>query len=291
MGIKDRIQHYYEHEYRKLLIIPMLILLLAIVQIGYQTYTTGEFVNRGVSLKGGTIITIIGVSTDIGELETALKNSLPGSDVTVRALHEKNALAVEVADANSEAVMKIVKEKIPGLTSDKYTLRQIGSSLGSSFFRQTMIAMLIAFICMAIVVFITFRTFVPSAAVVLAAFSDIVVTIAIFNLLEMKLSIAGIAAFLMLIGYSVDTDIVLTTNVIKRKFGTLTERIYASVWTGSTMVVCTFAALIVCYLLFESDVVRQIMIILMIGLIVDMIMTWIQNVAILRIYAEKKGLQ
>ena len=69
---------------------------------------------------------------------------------------------------------------------------------------------------MGLVVFIYFRTLVPSLAVILAAFSDIVVTLAIFNLTGEKLSTAGVAAFLMLIGYSVDTDILLNTRVLKK---------------------------------------------------------------------------
>jgi len=56
---------------------------------------------------------------------------------------------------------------------------------------------------------------VPSSCVILAAVSDIISTIAVTNLLGLKMSTAGIAALLMLIGYSVDTDILLTTKVLK----------------------------------------------------------------------------
>ena len=55
----------------------------------------------------------------------------------------------------------------------------------------------------------------PTLAVILAAFSDMVVTLSIFNLTGMQLGKGGIAAFLMLIGYSVDTDILLSTMVLK----------------------------------------------------------------------------
>jgi preprotein translocase subunit SecF len=77
---------------------------------------------------------------------------------------------------------------------------------------------------MGLVVFFYFRSIAPSLAVILEAFSDIIVTLAIFNLTGIKLSTAGIAAFLMLIGYSVDTDILLSTRVLKRKDGTVMER-------------------------------------------------------------------
>jgi len=165
----------------------------------------------------------------------------------------------------------------------------MGSSLGNSFFKQTFIALLIAFILMGLVVLIYFRTIIPSIAVILAAFSDMVVTLAIFNLTGIKLGTAGIAAFLMLIGYSVDTDILLSSRLLKRKEGSVIDRVYGAMRTGFTMSFTTLAAILVALIFVQSETVKQIMIILFIGLIVDLLMTWIQNVGVLRLYLEKKG--
>ena len=165
----------------------------------------------------------------------------------------------------------------------------MGSSLGASFFKETMIALLLAFLFMGFVVFLYFRTIIPSLAVILAAFSDIIVTLAIVNLLGIKLSTAGIAAFLMLIGYSVDTDILLTTRMLKRKEGSLNERIMEAMKTGLTMTITTLAVVTLALIFSQSNTIQQIMLILFIGLFVDIINTWIQNVGILRWYLEKYG--
>jgi len=141
---------------------------------------------------------------------------------------------------------------------------------------------------MGIVVFIYFRSPAPSLAVILAAASDIVVTLAIFNLTGIKLGTAGIAAFLMLIGYSVDTDILLSTRVLKRKEGSVMDRVYSAMKTGLTMSATTLSAVLIALIFVQSEIVKQIMIILFIGLLVDLVMTWIQNVGILRLYLEKK---
>ena len=129
---------------------------------------------------------------------------------------------------------------------------------------------------------------VPSIAVILAAFCDIVITLAVFNLTGIKLSTAGIAAFLILIGYSVDTDILLTTRVLKRKEGTIVERIYGAMKTGLTMTITTLIVTLIAFIFVQNEVIKQIMLIIFIGLIVDIIMTWIWNVGILRIYLERK---
>ena len=141
---------------------------------------------------------------------------------------------------------------------------------------------------MALVVFIYFRTIIPSAAVILAVFSDILITVAIVNLLGLRISTAGIAAFLMLIGYSVDTNILLSTRVLKRKEGTESERFYGALKTGIMMSSTTLTAIITALIFTQSEVITQIMTILLIGLLVDLINTWIQNVAILRMYLKKK---
>jgi len=49
-------------------------------------------------------------------------------------------------------------------------------------------------------------------AVVISAFADIVMTLALVDILGLKISTAGIVAFLMLIGYSVDTDILFNNK-------------------------------------------------------------------------------
>ncbi|MBU0457516.1 MAG: protein translocase subunit SecF [Nanoarchaeota archaeon] len=284
----------YENKYKVLLIIPFLILILALLQIGMQYSFTGEFVNKGITLKGGSTITITKTSIDVNELESFLSNKFPKADINVRTLTIAGKIVSIAIDSDAQeneeidVLLESIKEK-ENLDKDDYSIEVMGSSLGKSFFKQTLIALLIAFLLMGVVVLIYFRSLAPCLAVMLAAFSDIVVTLAIFNLTGIKLSTAGIAAFLMLIGYSVDTDILLSTRVLKRKEGSVMERIYGAIKTGLTMSTTTLTAVLVALIFVESDVIKQIMTILFIGLLVDLVMTWIQNVGILRLYLERKG--
>ena len=92
----------------------------------------------------------------------------------------------------------------------------------------------------------------------------------------------------MLIGYSVDTDILLSTRVLKRKEGTIYDRVISALKTGLTMNLTTLSALLVALYFSNSPVLSQIMTILLIGLVIDIMNTWIQNAGILRWYMEKK---
>jgi len=283
---------FYDTQYRKLLFIPIIMLVVAILLIGIQTATTGDFVNKGVSLKGGLTMTIVTDEyIDVDELQIYLSQQFPTADISARAISELGKTQGILIDASLEVneteLITALKPRIDDI-ENKISVEFIGPVLGDAFFKQTIFAMLIAFVCMGIVVFAYFKTLVPSGAVILAAFSDIVVTLAVVNLIGMKMTTGGIAAFLMLIGYSVDTDILLTSRVLKRKVGTIFERIISAMKTGLTMNVTTMAAIIVAMVFTSSESIRQIMTILLIGLLADIINTWLQNAAIIRWYAEKK---
>ncbi len=283
-----KIVHVYDEHYKVLFIIPITLILLAVVQLAGQFITTGDFVNRGISLKGGVSVTIPGESYDLVELKNEFKSVFPKGDITVRAFTQTKGIIIEASDIEASALIAEVEKKFGSLSKEDYNVEQIGPSLGKSFFRETFFAIILAFIFMGIIVLITFRVFVPSIAVILAAGSDIIVTLAIFNLLGMKLSTAGIAALLMLIGYSVDTDILLSTRVLRRKEGSVFERVCNAMKTGLTMSCSTLAAVIISLFVATSDTIQQIMIILLIGLLVDIIMTWLQNACILRYYTESR---
>lgn len=290
-GNNKILKHYFEN-YKTFFLIPLIILIIAIGMIGFKYSTTGEFLNKGVSLKGGTTFTITDEEISINELEFKLFSEFLNQDVSIRKLTEGSnqiGVIIETDSVDVETINQYINILTNDFNLDKndYTVETMGSSLGNSFFKQTFRALILAFIFMALVVFFYFKSFIPSVAVVLAAFSDIIVTLAIVNLMGLKLTTAGIAAFLMLIGYSVDTDILLTTKILKSKDGSVFTNTISAMKTGLTMTGTTIVAVTVALIIAESPVINQIMTILLIGLVVDLIYTWFQNAAILRWYVEK----
>jgi len=334
------LKEFYSAHYKKLLIIPIVLLVLAIIQIAVQTATTGEFMKKDVSLKGGLTVTVLTdkeISPEI--LKNALSSDLPSNDISVRLLKSVAAtsgiiISADIENEKSDELLASIEKNLGiELTPDTYTIEVMGSTLGASFFRETFKTLYIAFLFMAMVVFLFFGTSlkykaisialtllaaysllinkslatdiiayilgpvliviytinsIPSIAVILAAFSDIIITLAVVNLIGMKISTAGIAAFLMLVGYSVDTDILLSTRVLKRKEGTVIDRIFGAMKTGLMMTLTTSAAVILTLIFTGSETITQIMTIIFIGLLADIINTWIQNAGILLIYLEKK---
>jgi len=292
--MKSFLLRTYDTQYKKLLLFSLLVLFLCMGSLGYNYISTGELFNAGVSLKGGITLTVqISELVDVSSLESAIKAGHSGADVVVREVTTNNrasAIIIEASDISQDDLVKAVSDFGVQITDDNYSIESVGSSLGSQFFSQMIIAVLFAFVAMAVVVFITFRSIIPSSFVVLAAFSDIVSTLAVVDLMGMRIGTAGIAAFLMLIGFSVDTDILLTTKVMKRKSegGNIFERTVEALKTGVTMSLSALIAATVGAIFTNSEVMRQIMIIVAIGTAFDLLYTWFQNAGILRLYLERK---
>jgi preprotein translocase subunit SecF len=293
MGIKKKLVDFYDKKYKLLLVFSLAFLVFSLIVLGVNYAKTGDLFHKGVSLTGGITVTVPFTDGDVEDIENNLFSLFPGSDLSVRSITEAGrpvAIIIEASDVSSEELVSSLKKLKFDFNEDELSIESMGGSLGARFFQQITKALIFAFIAMALVIFITFKSVVPSSFVVLAAFSDIVCTLAITVLLGMKLSTAGIAAFLMLIGYSVDTDILLTTKVLKRKSegGTVFERVLQALKPGLIMSCTSLIAASIGFIFSQSEVIRQIMLIIAIGLLVDMVMTWFQNAGILRMWMERK---
>jgi preprotein translocase subunit SecF len=118
-----------------------------------------------------------------------------------------------------------------------------------------------------------------------------VMTAAMMNVVGIQLTLGTTAALLMLIGYSVDSDILLTTRVLKRQ-GKLNDKLAGAFHTGIIMTSTTIAAVTVLLIVSwagQVEVIEEISAVLLMGLIFDILNTWLTNVGILKWYVQKGG--
>jgi|TARA_Y100000034_G_scaffold2718_1_gene3285 preprotein translocase subunit SecF len=292
-NFKKKLGIFHDKYYKLLLLIPITILVFSFIYMFIFYANNGDFINKDFSLTGGTSITILGKINE-AQLKEALSEKL--DEVDTREIYdlvtrEQTALIVQTKTGIDEA--KEILEDYLGykLNNDNSSFEFIGSDLSKNFYKQLLIAILFAFVFMALVVFIIFRTFIPSLAVIVSAFADIFMTLTLVNILGIKMSSAGIVAFLMLIGYSVDTDILLTSRILKRYEGSLNQRIFGAFKTGITMTLTSLLAIVFALIVVSSFsvILTQIFTILVIGLGFDILNTWITNVSILKWYVKSKG--
>lgn len=286
---------WYDKWYKIMLFIPVVMLIISLVYLVNFHNQNGDWINRDVSLKGGTTITLPG-DMDTASLESELGKKVP--DVSFRSLSDlrtgkKIALIIESSVAPEE--LKKAVEDILGysLTDENSSVEFTGPTLSANFYRQLIIALIVSFCLMSAVIFIMFRSIIPSSAMIFAVISNIIFAVAVVDYLGVKISAAGIAAFLTLIGYSVDTNILLTTRVLKKTEGTLNQRIYGAFKTGIFMTLTALFAVLPAFFIVTGlpDSFRQIFLILAIGLGADIFNTWLANASIIKWYCEKKGIK
>jgi preprotein translocase subunit SecF len=269
---------------RQMVVIPLVLLILSLAVLGYTMATTGMPVPPGMDFSGGTAVTLF--TSDSTDSLSATFSGYPLISIGEGVNNGKYVKFGPMDDDSLQSLAALINERYPDAKID-----QIGASFGETLQNQAAIALVLSFIGMAIVVFLAFRTFVPSAAVVLSAFADIVMTAAVMTVVGIELTLPTTAALLMLIGYSVDSDILLTMRVIKRQ-GKLDEKLAGAFRTGIIMTTTTLAAVAAMWAVTyfgNVPVIPEISAVLFIGLLIDMMNTWLTNAGIIKWYMIGRG--
>lgn len=277
------------HDNRQLLAFPLAILAVSLIILLVSFLSSGSPVTLGMEFQGGTQ-----VSLETTDSPAVLKEAF-SSYPLIDARQAGNRVILEFGVMDNEKQRQLEKDVTTRYSNVE--IRQIGPIYGQELQVQAIQALIISFIGMAIVVFLLFRSFVPSFAVILSAFSDIMIALAFMRVAGIELSLGTLAALLMLIGYSVDSDILLTNRVLKRR-GTVEEKVSRAIETGVTMTSTVLVALLAMYLVStylylilpsftQIPLLSQISIVLLAGLFADIMNTWLLNTGILRWYVHK----
>lgn len=273
---------YTEYTNRQLVAIPLGALVFALGILAIATVIAGSPVALGIEFTGGAELQI-GTADSPAQIEAQFEE--PVESITQVGSPTSDTYIVEFQDGNYEDLDDLVTQA----EAAGYEIQQEGersASFADDSQRQALLGIVIAFVGMALLVAAMFRTFVPSLAVIASAFSDIAIPLALMRLFDIELTLGTVAALLMLIGYSVDSDLLLNNHVLRRHgdFYTSTSR---AMRTGVTMTVTSIAAMIVMtvvsYLL-GIPLLPDVGLILVFGLLADLMNTYLLNVSMLRYY-------
>ena len=283
MELEDIISKYPP---KQIMLVPIAVIILALISLGVTYLSTGSPVKLGIEFTGGTLITVPGMGSEESVAEEFADYPL----VDIRDIGNRYMIQFgPMSDSQYSALAKLANDRF-----DSPDIRHMGPIYSKELQSQVARYLPLSFIFMAIVVFVVFRQIVVSTMVVLCALADILIAAASMNLTGVELSLGTVAALLMLIGYSVDTDILLSMRVLKRK-GDVDEKIKGAMGTGLTMAGTTIAAVIALiiisnflYLIVPSftrmDIIADMTTVLIFGLAADVFNTWVTNAQGLRWY-------
>lgn len=276
---------YDRYSNRQLAAIPLAVLAVALVIVGATWVFTGAPAAMGIEFTGGAELTIE-TESDRSEIEAAFGEEL---DSIQSVVGESNQFILRFDSTDLDRLVTIANAELTpvgGADSIVEGERAVSPAFADEQQHLALLAVVIAFLGMSLLAFVFFRSFIPSIAIVVSAFSDIMIPLAAMNLLDISLTMGTVAALLMLIGYSVDSDILLNNHILRRSGG-FYESTYRAMQTGVTMTVTSMAAMFAMFVvasIFGIEILAAIGLILFIGLAADLMNTYLLNLSLLRWY-------
>ncbi len=217
-----------------------------------------------------------------------------GSFNTTSQVQRAVVLALSDLSSREQARLESIISANAPAGSDA-SFEEVTASLSGKFLDTALTVVLFAVLLTTAVVFVIFRTIVPSLAVLTGSVSDVIFALGAMSIFGIPLTLASFSALLMLVGFSLDTDVLLSMRVLKQREGTPAQRAYAAMKTGMTMslsAMVAFGALFVLAMVTHIPIYYEISAVVLAGLFGDLFATWLFNAVILLHYVEeqhKKG--
>jgi len=270
---------YTEYTNRQLVAVPLALLAVALLVVVGWYVVTGAPANLGLEFTGGTELRL---DVDGENPRERIDEAFSSEPATVQQVAADGTFVVTFQEGT--VTTSELNQQATDAGFDIRTIDSVSPSFGTDTGLLALGGVVAAFAGMSVLIFVMFRSFVPSIAVVASAFSDVMIPLAMMNLLGIDLSLGTIAALLMLIGYSVDSDILLNNSILRRS-GNFYESTSRAMRTGVTMTLTSIAAMAVMTVLawlFGIQIMTAIGLILVIGLLADLMNTYLLNVSLLR---------
>jgi len=198
---------------RKIAITISLILIL----VGVVSLIIQGGPNYGIDFTGGTSLQLkFEKPVDVGQIRSILSGlGLGNSEIKEFAEGNEILIRLQQQDNMEEVSSQVLQQLATQLPDNKFELRSkeaVGPRIGSELRRDAIMAILISLVL--ILIYISYRfEFKFAVGAVVALFHDVLITLGFFSLLKLEISLAVVAAFLTIIGYSLNDTIVVFDRI------------------------------------------------------------------------------
>jgi len=206
---------------------------LSLIAISLVVLAT-KGIRRGIEFEGGAEVQLqYTAAPDVGAVRDALgKAGFVGSIVTTIGKPEEHELYVRVplvaGAKDQDLAPRVVASLKSAQGADAFVVRSqsyIGPTIGKELVRKAWGAVLGSMAGMLIYIWIRFE-FQWGLAAVIALVHDTIITLGLFSLFGYEMSLPVVAAFLTLVGYSVNDTVVIFDRIrenLRAKGGTVTS--------------------------------------------------------------------
>lgn len=267
----------------KFLPIPLILLTIFLAVSINHYIKNGEFFIRDLDLKGGTSISFLtekevsiqNVSLILGEFG---EKTLISISKTEKEYSVKITLPSEIPYEN---VTEIIKKS--DLDPRDISVQFIGPELGTAFFSQVVYLLSIAYVLVFIGNFFIYRRISVATTILLSSFANIIYIFGITTLLNIPITFAGFTSILLVIAYTIDSNILLSTKLLGSKIEEFYEQYKKTLITGVTISSSLILSMIIVLIFSDSPFLNNIAQVLLIGFAVDLINTYLLNAGIIEV--------
>ena len=209
-----------------------------VILVGLGSVALSGGLKYGIDFAGGTLVQLqFKTAPDIEVIRDGLKTIALGES-TIQEFGSKRDILIRVqrSEEKLEAVGSKVRNSLSGkFNKDDITIARVemvGPKVGRDLREKALLSILYAVI--GIVIYISWRFELQYAiAAIIALAHDVLVTLGAFSILDKEFTLVVIAAFLAIIGYSLNDTIVvfdrIRENLRRRGKNTLVQTINASI--------------------------------------------------------------
>jgi preprotein translocase subunit SecF len=169
-----------------------------------------------IDFEGGTEIQVLFTeSTDVEAVRSAL-SEIGYGDAAIRSFGNEDEFLIHVkTSTKSEEQVNTIREALASIHGGSYEIRRletVGPKIGKELKGDMISAVLIAMAGIVIYISIRFQ-FMYAIGALVALTHDVLITLGLFSLLNMEISLSVLAAFLFIVGYSLNDTIVVFDRV------------------------------------------------------------------------------
>lgn len=252
---------------------------IVVIVIGLAAMVIHGGPDYSIDFLGGTEIHVrFDQAAPVGEIRSALgnigygraeiKNFGSPQDVLIRV--EEQETGTEI----SSQILGALNENFAELHPTMLSTDSVGPRIGKELRENTVWAILFSLLLILFYIWMRFE-FVFGVGAIVALFHDVLITLGIFTLLRLEISLSVVAAFLTIVGYSLNDTIVvfdrIRENIKSMRRDTFTRILNVSINQSlSRTIITSLTTLIVVVVLYvyAGEVLRNFSFALLVGIIV-----------------------
>ena len=190
-----------------------LYLSLGIIMLGIGSLVVNRGPNLSIDFVGGTVIQVSSTNNiDINKVRDLLNptilNKSEVTEITGMNTNQQFRIKTNLKIEDTTEISSIIMNSLRDYNPEIRAIESVGPKVGKELQYQAIYAIGLALIMLMIYIGFRFDQFYAMGSVV-AIIHDVLITLGIFSLLNLEINLSIVAAFLTIVGYSLNDTIVI----------------------------------------------------------------------------------